>query len=127
MKRYIFYIIVILIACIQASAQTTSVSYTYDTLNRLTMVKYSNGVTVTYTYDALGNRTKKIVNSSNQKRGDVDGNGKVNIDDATALISYLLDHNSSGINMNNADCDMDGQVNIDDITSLISYLLSGSW
>lgn len=125
--KQLLYSLAFLFAIFQASAQTTSVSYTYDTLNRLTMVKYSNGVTINYTYDALGNRTKKIVNSSNQMRGDVDGDGKVNIDDVTALITYLLDPNSSGININNADCDMDGRVNIDDITSLITYLLSGSW
>lgn len=126
MKRQILYTLAIMFAVFQASAQT-SVNYTYDALNRLTMVKYSNGVTINYTYDALGNRTKRIVNGSSQMRGDVDGDGQVNINDVAALVNYLLNHNSSGINMNNADCYVDGQVNINDVTSLINYLLSGKW
>jgi YD repeat-containing protein len=32
------------------------VSYTYDTLNRLTNVNYGNGSVINYTYDAAGNR-----------------------------------------------------------------------
>ena len=57
-------------------------------------------------------------------RGDVDVDGKVNIDDVTALINMLL---SGNITTNNADVDRNGSVNIDDVTALISYLLSGQW
>lgn len=41
-------------------AQVT-VSYTYDQLNRLTEVNYSNGLKMSYSYDALGNRTTKSI------------------------------------------------------------------
>ncbi len=127
MKRYIIYTIVMTFAVLQASAQT-SVNYTYDNLNRLMEVSYSNGVKVKYTYDALGNRTKKTVTTSAiTARGDVDGDGKVNIDDLTALINYLLSGDASAINLNNADCYSDGKLNIDDVTVLINYLLSGQW
>jgi len=60
-------------------------------------------------------------------RGDVDGDGSVNISDVTALIDYLLSGNASGINVSAADCDQDNSVNISDVTSLIDYLLSGAW
>ena len=60
-------------------------------------------------------------------RGDVDGDGSVNISDVTALIDYLLSGNASGINVSAADCDQDNSVNISDVTSLIDYLLSGHW
>ena len=60
-------------------------------------------------------------------RGDVDGNGNVNISDVTALIDYLLSGNASGINLSGADCNQDSSVNISDVTSLIDYLLSGTW
>ena len=46
------------------SLQTCAQTYTYDNLNRLSTVKYSNGVTVSYTYDALGNRIGKKVTGS---------------------------------------------------------------
>jgi surface protein len=59
-------------------------------------------------------------------RGDVNGDGSVNIDDVTALIDYLLGSNSS-INVANADADQSGGVSIDDVTALIDYLLTGRW
>ncbi|MBE6317000.1 MAG: hypothetical protein E7078_10245 [Bacteroidales bacterium] len=60
-------------------------------------------------------------------RGDVNGDGSVNISDVTALIDYLLSGNASGINLSAADCDQSGSINISDVTALIDYLLSGSW
>ena len=60
-------------------------------------------------------------------RGDVNGDGNVNISDVTALIDYLLSGNASGINLSGADCNQDSSVNISDVTSLIDYLLSGTW
>ena len=60
-------------------------------------------------------------------RGDVDGDGSVNISDVTTLIDYLLSGNASGVNLEGADCDQDGSVNISDVTDLIDYLLSGTW
>ncbi|MBQ9555648.1 MAG: C10 family peptidase [Muribaculaceae bacterium] len=59
-------------------------------------------------------------------RGDVDNDGRVNIDDVTALIDYLLG-SSGGINLQAADVDADGKVNIDDVTTLIDMLLSGQY
>jgi Leucine-rich repeat (LRR) protein len=69
----------------------------------------------------------RMINAALVMSGDVDGNGKVNIDDVTALIDYLLRGNASGVNVGNADCYVDGKVNIDDLTTLINYLLMGTW
>ncbi len=52
--------------------------------------------------------------------GDVDGDGKVNISDVTALINILLRGNTSG---SAADVDGDGKVTISDLTALINMLL----
>ncbi len=60
-------------------------------------------------------------------RGDVDGDGSVNIADVTALIDYLLNGDASGFNLSGADCNQDRSVNISDVTALIDYLLNGSW
>ena len=60
-------------------------------------------------------------------RGDVDGDGNVNISDVTALINYLLSGNAASVDVTAADCDQDGNVNISDVTTLINYLLSGNW
>ena len=57
-------------------------------------------------------------------RGDVNGDGKVTIEDVTDLIDCLL----SGIEtVGDADCSLDGKVTIDDVTTLIDYLLAGVW
>ena len=58
-------------------------------------------------------------------RGDVNGDGIVNISDVTALIDLLLADGT--ISNPVADCNQDGIVNISDVTALIDYLLSGTW
>ena len=68
-----------------------------------------------------------IPGDEDKVRGDVDGDGQVNISDVTALIDYLLSGNASSVNVTNADCDGDGLVNIADVTALIDYLLTGTW
>ena len=60
-------------------------------------------------------------------RGDVDGNEKVNMDDLTALISYLV--YGTPVSDGAAICDnLDSTVvSMDDLTALISYLVYGNW
>jgi len=60
-------------------------------------------------------------------RGDVDGNGEVDIDDATMLINYLLYNVAEGINFENAECDLEGSIDIADATALINFLLYDTW
>jgi len=64
---------------------------------------------------------------NSHERGDVDGNGTVNISDVTALINYLLSGNATGIYLDAADCDLSGNVAIADVTTLINYVLGGNW
>ncbi|MBR5684662.1 MAG: BspA family leucine-rich repeat surface protein [Muribaculaceae bacterium] len=73
--------------------------------------------------DNPGYFTKK----PNGMRGDVNGDTKVDITDATMLINYLLDNDPTGINMENANCDLDGGVDISDATALINFLLENNW
>ena len=123
MKRMVLYTIVILLASLQVSSQTT-VTYTYDNLNRLKGVHFSNGVTVTYTYDALGNRTKKTVtSSSSQIIGDVNGDGLVDVFDVTQLIDIILQAEESSPA---ADLNQDGIVDIADVIILVDKVLNGT-
>jgi len=59
--------------------------------------------------------------------GDVFYDEKVNIEDVTALINYLLTGDATGIDLENADVDGNGKINIADVTALINYLLTGIW
>ena len=58
-------------------------------------------------------------------RGDVDGDGNVEISDVTALIDLLL--GGGTISSPVADCNQDGSININDVTALIDYMLIGAW
>ncbi len=49
-------IIFLLTAVISGQSYAATVTYTYDSLNRITNVDYGNGNTEKYTYDAAGNR-----------------------------------------------------------------------
>ena len=60
-------------------------------------------------------------------RGDVNNDKMVDIDDVTALISYVLTGNADGINIDNAECNQVDGIDIDDVTALISYVLNGHW
>ena len=60
-------------------------------------------------------------------RGDVNGDGSVNIADVTDLIDYLLTSDASGISLSGADTNQDGVININDVAALIDYLLTGAW
>ncbi|MBQ7206155.1 MAG: C10 family peptidase [Muribaculaceae bacterium] len=60
-------------------------------------------------------------------RGDVNGNGIVDVLDATALINYLLYGDSTGLNLDNANCDGEEGVDITDATALINFLLYDVW
>ncbi len=56
------------------------------------------------------------------KAGDVDGDGKLSIEDVTALIDILLSGSTAPAA---ADVDNDGNVSIEDVTTLIDMLLQG--
>ena len=60
-------------------------------------------------------------------RGDVNGDGNVNITDAIRLINYLANGNDDGINPEAANCNGDNLVNITDAILLINYLQNGTW
>ena len=60
------------------------------------------------------------------KRGDVNNDNSVDIDDVTQLISYVLG-NGNSINQYAADVNEDGGIDIDDITVIINYILNGVW
>jgi len=57
-------------------------------------------------------------------RGDVNGDGQVDIADATLLIDYLIEGSEGPAS---ADCDLNDTTDIADATTLIDYLLTGVW
>jgi len=58
-------------------------------------------------------------------KGDVNGDGIIDISDATTLIDILLGSFANYDTMQRCDVDYDGSVSIKDVTELIDYLLGG--
>ena len=65
--------------------------------------------------------------ASTWTRGDVNGDGDINIADVTALISMVLKGETDPSVYPAADCNLDGSINIADVTVLINRVLSGHW
>ena len=73
----------------------------------------------------LGDETCTVIVPAVCKKGDVNGDGNVNISDVTTLINYLLSGDASSVQLGNADINSDGGINISDVTVLINKLLRG--
>src|SRR5687767_14467912 len=60
-------LLIIAIVCLteRTFSQQTTITYTYDKLNRLTGVIHSGGASIIYTYDGAGNRTSMQVTGGN--------------------------------------------------------------
>ncbi len=86
-------------------------------------IKYYEGLETCIVTDAAGNYVRNAwvtVNGENL-RGDVNGDGRVNVSDVTALINMIL-----GVipkDEARADINGDGKINVSDVTALINIIL----
>ena len=143
MKKTIITMLIALVAMVAGA----------ETYNYLKFTK-TNGSTVTYSVEGLkltyDNTNVYVTNAetsatialaevqdmyfSNEaapayKRGDVNGDGEVDINDVTCLIDVVLGNNIEH-NAQAADCNTDagdGNIDINDVTALINRVLTGSW
>ena len=96
--------------------------------NAITAAQASQAIAknwIFYHYNWSNEAWESIADIASQ-RGDVNGDGSVNISDVTTLIDYLLNGDASAINLVNADVTGEGQVTIADVTALIDMLLNGT-
>ena len=104
-------------------------SWKLDNLNVVAFISrpLANGAAGVYTDLYINQANKRKLGEYDEPtilRGDVNDDGKVNIEDVTTLINYLL----YGESIPEAgDCDLDGNPNITDVTTLIDFLINGVW
>ena len=77
----------------------------------------SEATTVIYTKVELGN-------ASNPNLGDVNGDGKIDINDVVCTVNYILENPVDVFIFENADIDNNTEVNITDVTMLVNIILS---
>lgn len=59
-------------------------------------------------------------------KGDINGDGLVNVSDVTTLVDYILDKNPSPCDENACDVNEDGNINVTDVTSLVDIILNSN-
>ncbi len=66
----------------------------------------------------------KELSASSTLKGDINGDGEVNVADVTTLVDYILGKNP--MNCNESACDINGdkEINVSDVTSLVDIILS---
>ncbi len=91
------------------------------TLNTIQLNMGSSTTGKQYTIDFDGFETVYNTIPATNKRGDLNGDGVVNVSDVTALINKILGLNEYA----DAACDLnaDGSVNVSDVTALINMIL----
>jgi YD repeat-containing protein len=109
-KHSLSTIIALNLAAIITPANAASIDYSYDNLNRLTQVSYSDGRTIKYRYDSAGNMLSTDISGGAPDLTDTDTD---KMPDAWEL-NYGLDPN----NASDAPTDLDG----DGVTNLQEYL-----
>ena len=111
--------------CIVSHLGTNSNSSVYYTVEDGEIIKHvdthvvflSEAITVIYTKVELGN-------ASNPNLGDVNGDGKIDINDVVCTVNYILENPVDVFIFENADIDNNTEVNITDVTMLVNIILS---
>ena len=82
-----------------------------------------NGKEQDYKTDECWGQFATILAIGSGLKGDVDGNGVINITDVTMIIDYLLGSDVTPFNLYNADVNASGSISIADVVTLIDILL----
>ena len=88
------------------------ITYTYDSLHRLTKVTHS-GTVIDYGYDANGNRL--VTSVCAPCRGDLNADGRVDVADLLILVRSFGHHRCQTKSICPADFDADGDVDARDL------------
>lgn len=77
---------------------------------------------LTQRFEYLDTKFKELAASSTRK-GDINGDGEVNVADVTTLVDYILGKNPTSCNESACDINGDNEINVSDVTSLVDIIL----
>lgn len=107
----------------------TGILFQGDNTHRDLRFNYNSGKTPRFAcYDPEKTKVPRVKIYRKAKTGkllgDVDGNGKINVSDVTAIIEYLLNKNPSPFIYENAYMNDDPYINMTDVTAIINIILN---
>jgi YD repeat-containing protein len=100
------------------SSLSETIIYKYDDLNRLFRVEQPDGSVIKYDYDEVGNRILKEVTPRTSCPGDLKGDGDIDGDDLTVLLTDFINGCSGDCH---GDVDANGVVDDADIRMFTEY------
>ena len=77
---------------------------------------------LTQRFEYLDTKFKELAASSTRK-GDINGDGEVNVADVTTLVDYILGKNPTNCDESACDINGDNEINVSDVTSLVDIIL----
>lgn len=117
-------------ASITITEGVSEVKFNQWTENARTLLRYNknNGIPIFSCYAPTATtgtplRIYKKATPSGKLLGDVDGNGKINMIDVTAVINYILGKDPSPFIYENACMNDDPYINMQDVTAIINIIL----
>ena len=102
---------------------TSTDCFTNTAYNRATLLVPRN-TEATYTAADYWYKFAHIEGWGSAGRGDIDGDGAVNIRDVTTLIDAILNGNNEGVYFESADVNINGRLDIGDVTTIVDMLLN---
>ncbi len=127
MFEYCDHLVTIAVGENWSTANLTS-NYSYNMFQNCTAIRGCKGTTYdanhtdhAYAHIDGGSSNPGYLSDSMILRGDVNGDGKVNVTDVTTLVNMIL--GVMPMNEARADMNSDGKVNVSDVTALINIIL----
>ena len=99
-------------------ASLTSISYTYDKLNRIISINYNNSTLFFYEYDAAGNITKTKV---------VYNNKIIGLDDAIVALQILSNFATDYKIFNQDDINGNNRIDLGEVVYILKLISSVRW
>ena len=85
---------------------------------------WGEGATEVTSYDDFD--TYNLLEISNGKLGDVNGDGVLSVADVTAIVDFVLNNTVTNFNEGSADVNGDGRIDVTDVMTVVQWIINGN-